>query len=819
MKRFKSEKIFLWALIIIVMGFITGCGLFEKTYTLDVFVNEEDGGSVNIDPQEEEYVSGTEVVLTAVAEEGWYFSEWQGDLSGSENPAELVMDSDKEVTAIFERLDYELTIDTEGEGEVEIIEVIEPQSGEYPYETVVKLEAVAEEGWYFSEWQGDLSGSENPTELVMDSDREVTAIFERLDYELTIDTIGEGEVEVIEVIEPQAGEYPYETVVKLRAVSGEGWVFSSWAGDMESNDPEISIIMDSAKSVIAEFEVKDEPSGFAGGEGTAGDPYLVGNAEQLNRIRDHLDKHFKQVGGIDLSVFSEGEGWETIGCSEGHFTGSFDGNGFIIQNLFINRPEEVNIGLFGIIGTDAEIAGVALEHADVTGERRVGSLVGNNFGSIDNCYATGMVKSGIGEGDWFLHTGGLVGLSNSSGEIVNSYAKVSVSSISDRSGYVGGLVGANHGEIFDSYATGNVEMTNLEKGSSAGGLVGENGGLIKNSYATGNVVGNSGIGGLVGFMEMGSITNSHATGNVEGNNGVGGLLGSHQSPVGVVSESYATGTVTGKEKVGGLVGESQQTIESCYAEGDVQGDKDVGGLVGSNKGSIEDSSATGQVISTGNNTGGLVGGNYADGLITGCHALGAVSSTGSFTGGLVGSNYSIVNNSYAEGNVDGTQQTGGLVGINFGSINGCYALGTVNSTGDRTGGLVGLNYETITNAYATGTVSGDKRVGGLVGENYDTITNTYAVGSVSGTEFIGGLVGANDDQVHNSYYDSETTRQDDSDGGEGRTTKQMKAGVPDIKLDENGNECDEGDLMYEDWDENIWKFGTDEDYPWFYWQQ
>jgi hypothetical protein len=126
-------------------------------------------------------VSANQVIatyrLTAEPDQGWRFDRWEGDLTGDENPAEIVVDSDKNVTAVFVQEDSEqfsLEIITEGQGTVEI----DPDLEEYPDGTEVTLNAVPEEGWRFARWQGDLDGSENPAVIVMDEDKVITSIFE-----------------------------------------------------------------------------------------------------------------------------------------------------------------------------------------------------------------------------------------------------------------------------------------------------------------------------------------------------------------------------------------------------------------------------------------------------------------------------------------------------------------------------------------------------------------------------------------------------------------------------------------------------------------
>ena len=231
--------------------------------------------------------------------------------------------------------------------------------------------------------------------------------------------------------------------------------------------------------------------------------------------------------------FAEDSDWSPIAL----FSGIFEGNGYTISKLRINKPNASNLGFFSSITSRAKINNIGLLDIDIQGDSWVGGLVGFNYGRITNSYATGTVTG---------------------------------------SSEVGGLVGENHGHITNSYATGTVAGNNW-----VGGLVGWNsfGGSITNSYATEAVTGNNGVGGLVGF-NYGRITNSYATGAVTGNRGVGGLVGVNGSSV---TNSYATGAVTGTgDEVGGLVGWNGRDITNSYATGAVTGNSTVGGLVGWN---------------------------------------------------------------------------------------------------------------------------------------------------------------------------------------------------------------------------------------------
>lgn len=242
----------------------------------------------------------------------------------------------------------------------------------------------------------------------------------------------------------------------------------------------------------------------------------------LDAVRDNLDGQFLLMNDLDSTTAgyeelagptaNEGRGWEPIGIWPDPFTGSFDGQGFEIRDLFIDRPVEDHVGLFSFVVTGAVITGVALIDVDVTGDEYVGSLVGHiHGGSLSNCYSTGKVA-----GD--THVGGITG--ESGGIFSNTYSTASVTGVHE----VGGLIGQNHG-------------------------------TVSKSYCTGMVIGDEYVGGLVGWNHHGTISSSYSSGAVDGVSLVGGLVGSNRA---TVSNCYSTGNVTGYEDVGGLVGRNYE---------------------------------------------------------------------------------------------------------------------------------------------------------------------------------------------------------------------------------------------------------------------
>ena len=214
--------------------------------------------------------------------------------------------------------------------------------------------------------------------------------------------------------------------------------------------------------------------------------------------------------------------------------------------------------------------------------------------------------------------------------------------------------------------------------------------------------------------------------------------------------------------------------------------------------------------------GGLVGGNGSAGDISGSYATGAVTGK-RLVGGLVGDNRGDISNSYATGAVTGTEDyVGGLAGYNARDISNSYATGAVTGTEDHVGGLVGGNGSAgdISNSYATGVVKGTwERVGGLVGYNAGSISGSYATGSVTGERFVGGLVGRNarSTTITASYYNSQTTGQNDTGKGQGKTTTELL--TPTGYMGIYGSWDDGPDDTTSADDTDYWDFGTNGQYP------
>jgi len=395
---------------------------------------------------------------------------------------------------------------------------------------------------------------------------------------------------------------------------------------------------------------------FTGGSGSLGDPYQISTQADLEAVAGSPSAYYILINDIDL------DGVTYTGSVIATFTGSFNGNGFVVKNLTINGGTNDYIGLFGSLDVGASIASLGIEGCNVSGNGYVGGLAGQvNTVTITNCYSTGAV-SGLGG------VGGLVGYS-----YIGTFTSCfSTAVLTGSDGDTGGLVGSgSYGSISNSHADGAVNCP----GTNVGGLMGLNYYVVvTNSYAAG-VVTSAGIcvGGLIGQSYSGELTTCWAMGSVIADSYAGGLVGYN---TGSITACSATGSVTGSGyRIGGLVGTSYAAaIVNCYAVGDVSGqDMCIGGLVG----------------------------EVGSGIITNCYALGNVSGQ-SYTGGLLGNNGGEISNCYARGDVSGTGNVGGFIGGNgsAGLVNFCYSTGAVSGTDWGVGGFIGFNdMGTVSNCF------------------------------------------------------------------------------------------------------------------------
>ena len=297
------------------------------------------------------------------------------------------------------------------------------------------------------------------------------------------------------------------TVINLVAKAEEGCHFVSWTGNVSTianvQAATTTITMNGNYLVFAIFgaEIRDwyDLDSIRGN--------LVGNHTLMNNL-DSTTPGYEELAG---PTANGGKGWQPIGTwSLSAFNGSFDGQGHEIRDLYINRPNESPVGLFGFTGEGGVVKDIGLVNATVSGYYYVGGLVGFSNGVITDSYTTGNVSSIVG--------------------------------------MIGGLVGKNTDTVSNSYSTAGVNGV-----VNVGSLVGDNwGGTVTRSYATGSAIGFSCVGGLVAYSNRGTVSDSYSTGSVTGHEQVGGLVGRGEEHT--VSNSFWDTDTSGQSTSAGGTG-------------------------------------------------------------------------------------------------------------------------------------------------------------------------------------------------------------------------------------------------------------------------
>lgn len=344
---------------------------------------------------------------------------------------------------------------------------------------------------------------------------------ETLDNEAAIDTAGAGS----STVTVTDGQYSFEAVSDvsseelvqqlnsnlynveklIKAYGIEGIQLYKW----EFNGDNIAAL----SSEVFVNDVIDD-SIFAGGNGTAANPYLIETAAQLKAFAaslsegiDYADTFILLNSDIDIS----GENWMPVGGSEYLFNGTFDGQEYTISGLTEGSESEalaltednIYIGLFGALGENAVVKNVNLTSIAINvsyiASVYAGGIAGAMSGSplndvytgavIDNCSVSGKITLTSEKGNNFA--GGITAYQYK-GAVINSKADVDVSCTVTNDGTIaesGGLVGLNNrGLVANCSSVGDIygsSVRSLEGMASVSSLISVNAGALVNCYADG----------------------------------------------------------------------------------------------------------------------------------------------------------------------------------------------------------------------------------------------------------------------------------------------------------------------------------------------
>lgn len=315
------------------------------------------------------------------------------------------------------------------------------------------------------------------------------------------------------------------------------------------------------------------------GTGTEADPYVITTLTDLQNMNNDLDAYYVLGNDIDASgtaAWNGGEGFVPIGSSATPFTGTFDGKGYTITGLTIARPATDYVGLFGYVKADTDypdvqVKNVILAAVDITGDDKVGALIGlaedAELGAVA-VTVRDVTIAGTITGDYYI--GGVVGVIDGNLGSTSTYSDCTTSCTVTGGAYVGGFVGdLGYATVARCYATGAVSGE-AYVGGFAGTIV--NYGDVDKCYATGAATGTDNyVGGFAGYIGLGTITDCYARGAATGDASkdgtsahVGGFVG--YSIDNTITRCFATGVPTGTTNVGGFTGFESVPHPTTYTD-------------------------------------------------------------------------------------------------------------------------------------------------------------------------------------------------------------------------------------------------------------
>ncbi len=258
----------------------------EITYTLTIDIQGQ--GTVS-PPSGTVYENGDVATLTPTPGDNWLFARWEGPHAGDIVNNRIVMDSDKQVTAVFIRPVHDLTINITGDGTV-ARDLVASSRDEYNSGETVRLTASAGVGWVFRRWEGDLSSTANPETITMDNSKTITAVFE-VATTYTLDTSWgiNGEVAGPDISYPMglvrtssgALHVTNPTSNKVVTISSNGSSTTTWSWPPTNSRALIGVaispggfifIADAQNDQVETFDAQDSHLGIFAGNGIE-DPF------------------------------------------------------------------------------------------------------------------------------------------------------------------------------------------------------------------------------------------------------------------------------------------------------------------------------------------------------------------------------------------------------------------------------------------------------------------------------------------------------------------------------------------------------------------
>ena len=272
--------------------------------------------------------------------------------------------------------------------------------------------------------------------------------------------------------------------------------------------------------------------------------YTVTSADGLMNVAELVNGGKTDINiTLDKNIDLTGKDWTPIGTNyDNSYKGTFDGGGHTITGLTVTTYDKY-AGLFGWLNSAGTVKNVVMEGVQITNNHSsgfAGGVVGNSWGTIENCSVSGSVSGTV-------YVGGVVG-AQIGGSITGCSSSATVKGTVD----VGGVAGQTNSSatLTACYATGNVTIEiNPAKNIAGGSLVGMNAGIsLLACYATGNV---TSTGSSTGQVHIGGFLGNNYTTVTAGY-----WKNNHEQGIGYNRES------TGATKVDGSVVTWQKAVDA-----------------------------------------------------------------------------------------------------------------------------------------------------------------------------------------------------------------------------------------------------------------
>ncbi|KAB8155979.1 T9SS type A sorting domain-containing protein [Kordia sp. TARA_039_SRF] len=220
-----------------------------------------------------------------------------------------------------------------------------PSNGGYDFNQTVQLTPIPNAGFEFTGWSGDLSGNDVNEQLLMDSNKAVTATFTPIQRTLTINSTG-GTITTNPT--PVNGTYDNGTTVTITVTPNTGFMFDSWSGDASGNANPLTIIMDGDKTITANYlknRVFVDANATGANDGTSW-------ADAYTSLRDALDNNPISDFWIKAGTYLPGSNRTDIFTltADQSLYGGFNGT----ETMLSQRDPEINVTILSgdLLGND-----------------------------------------------------------------------------------------------------------------------------------------------------------------------------------------------------------------------------------------------------------------------------------------------------------------------------------------------------------------------------------------------------------------------------------------------------------------------------------